>query len=263
MFLPLAAPEAGHGEWIMPIDARPQRTALLTVLCLVALFAVGVAPAVRAQAYLPLTAGTTWVYQGTAGAHETQTVTGITTLLGHDYAVITYSNSTSNTGLENYWSTNAEGDVFLAGFNRALDNFGVVYDPPLLYVDAPLALGKTWSSSTTPYFLPGMTPQGPFTLGRAVYEETGLDVPAGHFATFGIGQYLVTGPALRLPAIAAGQLALDGTLVSPTGAANEWFAAGVGQVQYVVDDRYQLVSLGIPTPVAASTWGRVKAAYRQ
>jgi hypothetical protein len=214
----------------------------------------------HAQSYLPLTVGNRWTYQGVNGLHEVQVITGTTTVLGRTFYVKSYLESSSNSGLENYWSEEADGDVLLGGFLiNGVDTGGVIYDPPLRMLDAPLALGKTWTTRSAVYFLPAMNPGGTFDFTFTVFEDTTLSVPAGRFRALGIGQ----SPMLAMLNVAPhASLSLDGTLQTASGSPSDWYAAGVGVVQYDTDDRYQLVESALPTPVAVTSWGKLKRLYR-
>jgi hypothetical protein len=211
---------------------------------------------VAAEQYLPLTIGNQWVYQGVAGKSERQLVTEMRTFWGSDTYVISYLDSSSNQGLENYWTTDADGDVSLWGFYNATNGEGILYTPPIKRVDAPLYVGKTWSTTFDYYFLPGMTYGGTATIVMSDWEERILVVPAGPFPTVGVGQGPYDGP-LR-------GYSLAGLRVSavPVRGASDWYSPSVGLVQYQSDDLYQLTSFGGPTPAVQSTWGRVKALYR-
>jgi hypothetical protein len=233
---------------------------MLVLTPVLATLALAIGSPAFAQPYFPLAIGNSWDYQTAGGAHETQTITGTTTVFGHDVFVNTFANNPDNAGLENYWQVGSNGGVLLFGFYRGGDGFGILYDPPLTIVDAPLALGKTWSSEATFYRLPGMTPDGTFTVSFSAYEDVMLTVPAGTFHAFGIGQYLPPGSA---KAFASGALNLDGTLRVTTSQATDWYTAGVGEVQYGPGDLFELVGLNLPTPAGALSWGYVKAIYRK
>jgi hypothetical protein len=209
-----------------------------------------------AEQYLPLSIGNQWSYQGVAGLSERQVVTGTRTVWGTETYVISRLESSSNEGLENYWTTGADGDVNLWGFYRSLDGWGVLYDPAIRWVDAPLYVGKVWSTTVDWYRLPEMTLGGTFTIVMSDWEESILVVPAGSFPVAGIGEGPYDGPregftlaGLAIPA-------------SPLREAAEWYGLSVGLVQYQADDLYQLVSFEVPTPVVESTWSKVKALYR-
>lgn len=236
------------------------RTLVLPIAIAIATCASLGAGASHAQSYLPLALGNRWTYQGVNGLHDVQVITGATTIQGRTVSVKSYLESSSNTGLENYWSEELDGDLLVSGFFiNGVDPWGVVYDPPLLVLDAPLALGKTWTTRSTVYRLPDMTSLGTFDFTLAVFEDTTLVVPAGTFRAFGIGQ----SPMLAMAAIAPRAFfSLDGALQASSGSPSDWYAAGVGVVQYDADDLYQLAGSELPTPVAATSWGKLKRLYR-
>jgi hypothetical protein len=210
-----------------------------------------------AAEYLPLPLGATWQYISEAGGAETQIVTGTRNLFGTDTWVISYQDSPLNDGLENYWTTNAEGDVFLWGFFRNLQGWGWAYQPPIRMVDAPLSLGQEWSTTYTIYELPGFVPEGTNEYPLEVSSEGMVTVPAGTYFAYGIGI-----PELPL----LGGYSITGEVVAGAPghrAASDWWSDGVGRVQYEVDQIYRLTSFGWPTPVAVTSWGRVKALYRE
>jgi len=240
--------------------ARRSCPAILALCLVLATLALSIGSPALAQPYFPLAIGNSWDYQTAGGVHETQTITGTTTVFGHTAFVNTFTNNPDNAGLENYWQVGNNGGVLLLGFFRSNDGFGIVYDPALTIVDAPLAVGKTWSSEATFYRLPAMTTEGTFTVSFSAYEDVMLTVPAGTYHAFGIGQYLPPGSAKTF---AGAPLNLDGTLRVTAGQATDWYTAGVGEVQYGPGDLFQLVGLNLPTPATALSWGRVKAVYRE
>lgn len=226
-----------------------------------ALLLLMAASAAHAQSYMPLAVGNHWSYATPSGAHDDQLVTGTKTILGRSVYVITYGAGGVNAGLENYWIPQLEGGVYLCGFWHEGDQFGILYDPPILFVNAPLELGKAWAISFRTWRLPGMIDDGPLDLGLEVMEEADLALPAGTLHSFGIGQTLP--PTIRTP---AGSLrTLDGKVpTTQSSMASDWFSAGVGYVQYQYgeNDPFQLTSFDVPTPVAVTTWGRLKGRYR-
>src|SRR5262245_19485316 len=98
------------------------------------------APAL-AENYLPLAVGNTWHYAAIGGHSEDQVVTATHVVWGTPTYVIDYQNSSSNAGLENYWTTDGAGDVLLWGWWRELEGFGLLWQPPIPAVEGPLFLG--------------------------------------------------------------------------------------------------------------------------
>jgi hypothetical protein len=217
------------------------------------------AGASHAQSYLPLATGNRWTYQSVNGLHEEHVISGTTTIQGRTVYVKSYLESTYNTGLENYWSEGPDGDLLLSGAYRSVEGWGWIFDPPLLFLDAPLVLGKPWTTRSTIYYLPDTSWGGPIEVTFAVFEDTTLVVPAGKFRAFGTGQ----SPMLAMAATTPNpSLSVDGAFRASSGAPSDWFAAGVGVVQFDSDDRYQLAEHELPTPVVATSWGRLKRLYR-
>lgn len=235
---------------------RPSLAVALTLLTSAAFASLLPAPGL-AEEYLPLPLGATWHYVGDAGGGETLVVTGTRVLFGTETQVVSYENSTMNDGLENYWTTAPDGDVFLWGFFRNLQGWGWAYYPPLRMVDAPLSPGQQWSTTTTLYDLPELVPQSTFDYPLEVYTEGTITVPAGSFFAYGIG------PATPLPIFGytvAGEV-ITADIRDRT--ASDWWSDGVGRVQYVVDQTYALTSFEMPTPIVPTSWGRVKALYQR
>jgi len=217
-------------------------------------------PSARATAdpvYLPLEQGTTWFYETGSGATERRTVDGAVELFGETAQVIRYSESTSNEGLENYWTSSADGDVYLWGFFRPEDGgWGWLYQPPLLYADAPLYTGKSWETESLVYSLPDTIPTGSFVYTGTVTWDGVLDVPAGSFQSF-----LVEG-STGAPEDAGG-FSPDGRLLAGRVTTWAWYSDGVGVVQYGRPDAlsfYQLSEYGM-TPVRAGSWGAIKSLF--
>jgi hypothetical protein len=206
--------------------------------------------------YLPLDDGNQWSYAAVGGGGEDQTVTGTFTILGRETSVIQYTNSDMNNGLTNFWSTGIDGDVLLHGFFRVSDAFGWVYDPPVRIVEAPLAVGQSWSQTFDVLDYETLTYVTTITIDFLVYDEGVITVPAGDFYSFGIGENVLAG---ALPA----SFALTGEADEARGgSASDWWCDGLGRSQYDSFDRYQLASSNLPTPVDYKTWGRIKELYR-
>ena len=216
-------------------------------------------PAARAQSYQPLQVGNQWVYSYLPGGSETKTVTGTVRVFGREAFVIRYGPSLDNEGLENYWSTSPDDDVLLHGFNRTLDpGWNFIYDPPVVMLDAPPALGGTWTQTVTWYTVsgPDTIPAGTFPLTYAVLEAGDLTVPAGTFYAFGIG----TPPEIGARFASAGAFTVTGDRITTLAVATDWWAEGVGLVR---TGDYVLEAFGGPTGADAITWGGLKALYRR
>jgi hypothetical protein len=207
--------------------------------------------------YLPLEQGTTWLYETESGGAERKTVDGAVDIFGETAQVIRYSESASNEGLENYWTTDAAGDVYLWGFFRPEEGgWGYLYQPPLLCADAPLYTGKSWQTESLVYSLPDTIPASSFVYTGTVTWDGVLAVPAGSFQSF-----LVEGST-------GGQeqaegFSPDGRLLAGRVTTCEWYSDGVGVVQYGragAPSPFQLVDYGV-TPVEAGTWTAIKSLF--
>ena len=74
----------------------------------------------------------------------------------------------------------------------------------------------------------------------------------------------MAGPALaarRAVTLDGRSLPAAGSTVSGT-MTTDWYAEGVGLVQYSTTDLFQLVGFGQPTATLASNWGAIKRLYR-
>ena len=214
----------------------------------------------RAADYLPLQVGNHWVYAGTSGGHEETSITATFERNGATVSVMSYGAAGPNAGLLNFWTSESDGDVLLWGVDRQVEGFGWYYDPPLRLVDAPLAVGKKWSQTSRRIDLSTGQPIDEITIGFEVYESTHLDLPAGGFDTYGIGQSLPFGWFLGL----AGEVTRlrQGPAQPAATNAVDWWCEGIGEVQFWTDQIYQLQSFDIATPTLANSWGEVKRRYR-
>lgn len=225
------------------------------VACAILLLAASVGRA-QADQYLPLCVGNWWEYLGSyLGEHEIQRVERTEIVSGQEVYCIVYRESTHNEGLTQYWTAPSDGTVNLWGWVLS-DGYGILYDPPIKMIEAPLWLGKIWEQSCAVYNLPGMTLIGVFDFDCKVYEEFDLAVPAGGFHVYGVGFT----EGLTRP-YASRDIAGQWIGVGKHSEAYSWWSDQVGIVQYSTSDMYQLVGFPGPTPVSQTSWGHVKALY--
>lgn len=252
----------------MPLRSRNfvPRWPLLAALFLVLFASASIHRPAGAQSYLPLAVGNHWEYASVDGHHESQRISGTTELNGRTVYVKRYEQSTSNEGLENYWIEEPGGRLLLCGFFvSSTESWGVVYEPPLCLVDAPLSLGKTWITSGQAFMLPGMVPDSPWQVRFDVPEAGDLVIPAGTFFAYGVSQAQPVLPMLAGRSASGEMVGASASRSSgmPAEAVpTDWYCPGVGLVQYASDAVYQLINYGSPTAIAASTWGRLKNLYR-
>jgi hypothetical protein len=215
------------------------------------------AAGVQAQDYLPLETGRFWSYVADDGVKEMKVVGERVTVFGTEVFPIEHPVSDANAGLENYWSKGPGGEVLLWGFFR--EGWGYLYQPPIAVVAPPLLVGRTWTATFDLYALPDTSFAGTYTIMFEVCEDPVLTLPAGEFATFGIGE-AAPAPA---GAIVAGYTLWGAVRGAKTASASKWYAADVGEVQYATDRLYRLESwTDEPIHAEPVAWGAVKALYR-
>ncbi len=125
----------------------------LIIACILTVTVVG---PVAGQDYLPLETGDFWSYIADDGVKEMRIVgEQVPIFQGTPYG-IEHTISANNQGLVNYWTSGSDGDVLLWGFFR--DGWGRLYQPPISMVDAPLAVGNSWTTTVDIYSLPACSP---------------------------------------------------------------------------------------------------------
>ncbi len=228
------------------------RNASILLACL---FFLGVS-SLFAEEFLPLEIGNYWSYLAEDGMVETKVISEQATIFGQDVFVIEYTESSQNLGLRNFWTGGEDGDVFLHGFNRG---WGFIYDPPIQIVDAPLYVGKTWTTEFAVYALPDTSYQTTWEVTYVVLEEGVYQVGAGSFPGYGLGTVEPeVGLGLRQGFSLSGQVE-----DSAQRDADFWFSDGVGEIQYDTDHLYMLESYsGGTVATEPLAWDGVKALFR-
>lgn len=243
-----------------PFDFAPS----LAALAVVAATCVLAFPA--RSAWLPLAVGNEWHYVDDGGDPHVEVITEPVRVRGRPMFVKSYVGGLDD-GLVNFWMLDADGSVLLGGYYRALIPFGLVYEPPVRIFPGSPAVGLEWSQHTRAIAIPDNVTFAEFDSDWRVQQQVRLSVPAGEFECFGVGQIA---PPEFAAAPQGRALALDGRLAPASAAslspgpasASEWYADGVGLVQYRTDVPYVLTACSLPTPVASSSWGRIKGLYR-
>lgn len=229
--------------------------------CLLAAFLAAGLSVQAEAAYLPLSAGNTWSYVTDLGREEVRLVSGTTEVFGREVWVIEHPISYANLGLENYWTSDDDGNVLLHGFWRAGGVWGRAYDPPVVLVDAPLFLGKTWSATFDIHDLSDLSYLATYTIHFSVVAAGVLAVPAGDFDGYGIVQVepersVRQDPGYALSGRRMGAGRQDEEI-------SEWWSEGVGTVRYRSVGVYDLVSYEIESVGGrALTLSAVKAIFR-
>ncbi len=128
-------------------------------------------------------------------------------------------------------TTDSEGRVWYHGWLNSGTGAWVLFDQPLLYIDAPLAIGSTWDTWTD-------SPFGFYQVrGECVAVEL-VSVPAGTFECYHVHY--------------------SESYFDITEEYDHWYCDGVGLIQF---DDHQLLP-GYVTPVESSTWSSVKELFR-
>ena len=217
--------------------------------------------------WYPLDPGDAWEYIDGYGTHHFEIINGTRQLLGRTVTVRSYIGGIDDS-LENYWLTGGDGTILLGGFNNRQVSLALAYDPPVAMLVPPPTLGQTWSTHTVAYNLADMSVYNEFDYPLSVDEEVDLTLPAGTYHAFGIGAPPpAAGRAATVVLPSGHRLSLDGrSALSAPGAAStnatDWYAQGVGDVQYLAYSLNQPVNFSIPTPIAVASWGKLKRLYR-
>jgi len=226
-------------------------------LIIACILVVLIAGPVAGQEYLPLETGNFWSYIADGGGKEMRVVVDQVPIFQGTPYEIEYTISDDNQGLINYWTSGPDGDVLLWGFLR--DGWGRLYQPPISMVDAPLAVGDSWTTTVDIYTLPDTIFMETVDFTLLVQEAPELTVPAGVFPTFGIGfldPFATTQSTGRYTPWGEFMADKDIGMLS-------WYSLDVGIVQDDLGRRYKLETYtDHPVATVVSTWGAVKALYR-
>jgi hypothetical protein len=155
---------------------------------------------------------------------------------------------------------NDEGDVFVHGATR-YDGLQLIYDPPILVLDAPLVVGKTWQSVAVVYGdLEGVVPTGDtLTVGYEVSSAGDRTVPAGSWFGYAIREALLSGGIENVSHTVAG----SPRKVESQPLFENWFVQDVGEIEIQTDEVFKLAVINLPpTTVAAMSWSAIKSLYR-
>lgn len=237
-------------------------------LAFVTVFLAGQSASSEVPRYFPVELGWTWDYAHDVMGTEVNQITGTRLVRGR----VTQIQRRQQIGtqypqvVENYWSVDEEGDVFLHGGQNFTFPIVIAYEPPIRLVDAPLSIGKSWESPFTycnSLDLDG-TCQGPYPYPLVVVFEGNITVPAGTFYTYGVGyddqppSISVAGNNFDIFARYRGEASSEGALVAE---ASDWYCDGVGLVQF---DAFKMTGWSPPGTTATdeSSWGSIKRLFR-
>ena len=254
----------------------PVRTLLRVAVALPLVVALvpGMLPATSAAAepapaYMPLVPGLIWEYETVGGDTWTTSVGGPLQVRGRPTTTLSDVISVPEPQVvENYWSVDASGSVYLHGAHNLTHGMVLAYEPPILWLAAPLRVGETWGTSVEVYSV--LEGGAPYTEAMLVYGalvEMDLAVPAGTFPVFGVG--FIEPP--RLDKGDGRVFDVRGRLLGGNGGdkddivgeADHWYSDGTGVVQQsFIGLLFRLTNWNGPTATTAATWGRVKDLYR-
>jgi hypothetical protein len=201
---------------------------------------------VSAADLYPHETGRAWRYVTPTGQHDilvagspvSMTVGGQTVLA----QPFVFASGSVHAGATELLTFPPEGGVRLVGATDA-SGVGFLYSPPILLLPAPAYYYDYYNDIqvTQAYSVPGGAQTTLFyTFG---VTEAPITVPAGSFAG-------ASGSMRAVPASASGDYSPD-----------VW-AVGVGCVQYLDGEFFQLEGVDDPTGTTPATWGAIKRLYR-
>ncbi len=205
-----------------------------------------VGPAIAAD-HFPLTDGLVRTYryyhQQGNGLYTTR-MDGVTVIGSDTVQVYRYVDGPYRNRVE-YWSENSEHDKFLHGYDiTGYGGYSYRFAPPILQIDEPLFVGKTWTS-----------------ISVVNGEETaylGFEVTGEYETVTGVGTF-------QAFSIYGAGVSIDNKIATPAEYVRDRrFADGMGMVYFwdQYNNRYEFLKSFGPTPVNAVTWGRLKSLYR-
>jgi len=249
------------------MSPRPRRAlGLASSIALCALLGTSVPWSEGHADWLPLAIGNQWQYVDDTEDAHIESITDEGHVRGRRMFVKSYVGGQDD-GLVNFWQIGSDGSVLLGGYYRAAQPFGLLYEPPVRIFPGSPVVGMEWTSHAIAFSVPDNVFYAEFDLYWAVAEELSLSPPAGTFQCFGVGQ--VAPPAITFAP--EGQAwgidgrvlrSAPGVLGTGPASATEWYADGVGLVQYNTGVPYLLQSYDLTVPAVTSSWGRIKGLYR-
>ncbi|MFH1844329.1 MAG: hypothetical protein ABIF77_14090 [bacterium] len=214
--------------------------------------------------YRPLDHELTWYYEAPSGATWTIEVAGEQLVLGQTTTILLQNISVpAPQVVHNYWTADKDGNAFLHGAHNFTADYTISYDPPILWLQAPLAAGNSWSTVYQTYHsLDGSDPGDILETWLNVETETTLTVTAGSFYAYSVTYTEV--PQTRGPDGAYYDLlGVRMGDTAPRKAMLEWYSDGVGLIQMdYQEETFELISWNGPVPVAFRSWGGFKSSYR-
>lgn len=178
---------------------------------------------------------------------------GTALVLGAEAQVLHFAGGADD-GLQQYWSESPEQDTFLNGWYRADCDCGLQYQPPILWIDAPLALGKAWDVTTE------AVGWGPVVLHFRVSATGPVTVPAGTFECYSIEWYADEPPPMKVAGI--GCLGNRKQCILAANVEAQHFADGTGLVRNDYGAAVASLTRLEPLAVQTATWTHIRELYR-
>jgi hypothetical protein len=201
----------------------------------------------------PLTEGVVWEYQRfpqNLGRYSVY-FSGHVDVEGTTACILRADN-----GQQSFWSETPDGDKLAHGGAFRLEA-PLTYSPPIVKIDEPLYVGKTWEVNTR---------DSDGLVIHILYEVTAYGdvvVPAGTFEAFTIRE------ALDYPEGGGAQKAQpllrewrDGPNDTKTQVAYDTYADGIGLIQSSFGSRTDSLLSRRTVAVEATTWTRIRTLYR-
>jgi hypothetical protein len=228
-----------------------QRSLLSHVLLLVAL----AAPAAASDVF-PFTESLLRTYESVApgGTRTYATYFGGTAIVGGVETRVLHFAGGADDGLQQYWTESPENDKYLHGAYRSDCDCGAEYTPPILWIDAPLALDKAWDTTVE------MVGWGFVTLHFRVVAADPMTVPAGTFDSFTIEWYTDEPPPGKIAGLDfTGKRSPHLAATTPT---SESYADAAGMIRYARGSTIDTLQRFEVVAVEPKTWTGIRELFR-
>lgn len=229
--------------------------------------------AARAQ-YLPLVQGYQWRYTGTGPITIDRAIDGVK-LVGEAQTSVLSNVQTGaiSDAWDNFWTSDAEGRLWLHGFFNYGSEFGIRYVPPILWIDASPQTDDTWNTTTTAFDLDTGALVTVFSINFQATNGVEVTVPAGTFDTLML-DYITesAGASSRYAGIQNGAALRDHTLLGQRrgtqdtvarASALAWYSDGLGLVRESVCCPSEISELTAYKTVATQreSWSSLKSTF--
>jgi hypothetical protein len=221
----------------------------------VLLLAALAAPAAAVDVF-PLTEGLLRTYESVSPGDTRTYATyfGGTTIVGGVETQVLHFAGGVDDGLQQDWTESPENDKYLHGWYRSDCDCGAEYAPPILWIDAPLALDKAWDTTVE------MVGFGSVTLHFRVVAADPMTVPAGTFDSFTIEWYSDEAPPGKIAGLDfTGKRSPHVASTTPTSESYTGTAGMIRSARGSTIDTLQRVEV---VAVEPRTWTGVRELYR-